>query len=322
MVLVALTILGYGSTAESAQCLPPAANPARNLFIIAGQSNAAGLAATDRPSSPFSPDTHFDQVQIYGFQGAPAVVLDRDNASLYRSVDWSAAASWGTARPGYGSKDLGYYRSVINPAAQASDLSGLYGAELPFAALLSHTPPYEHYLIKLAIGGTTLAPNGDPVSPDWAPGSFLYRELLEMIADAYNAKRAGVTLHIAGLFWMQGESDALDGLRAANYQASLAAFVAHFRASLSEMGCPVTKPDFPVIVGRIQDNPALPYREQVRNAQEAIAQSPMGVRTLSTDGLQRLDRVHFGESGQAELGTRLYDAFHEQGALAVPDEPR
>lgn len=313
-----LVAIAYSPFVYCAQCLPEAANPSRNIFIIAGQSNAAGLAETSRAPSGYSRNTIFNEVQIYGIHGAPVAVLNKDNAKRYSSVDWSAEASWGPAQPGYGSKDLDYYRQVINPTARAEDLNTLFGAELAFADLLSRTPPYEHYLVKLAIGGTTLAPKNEDVLPDWAPDSYLFRELLEMIADAYNAKRASLNLKIAGLFWMQGESDALDAAQATHYQTSLVAFVEYFRASLAEMGCRVTRPDFPVVVGRIQDNVALPFRHLVRNAQEAAERSVTGVSTLNTDTLQRIDQVHFGGSGQAALGTLLYYALSKQGVIEAP----
>lgn len=289
------------SPASSARCLAPSGADPRDMYIIAGQSNAAGLTGVHDTANYFSPGTLYPRVHVYGIYGAPAAVVNKDRGEQYRTVDWSAMATWGPARPGYGSKDLNHYQT-IKPGATTADLYDLFGPELGFAAFLEHRHPHDHYLLKLAIGGTTLA-------DDWKPGSYLYNELLEMVADAYNSIRDEVNLRIAGVFWMQGESDALDYSHATAYHANLGAFIRSLRHAVAEMGCPSARYDFPFIIGQIEDNRVWTYRSVVVAAQQSVGADFRMVGIVDTDSLARVDAVHFGEAGQYALGSRLYSAF-------------
>ncbi len=243
----------------------------------------------------------YPRVHIYGIYGAPADVVNKDRADQHHTVDWSRKAGWGSARPGYGSKDLSHYQT-IKPGTTPADLNYLFGPELGFAAFLDPRHPHDHYLVKLAIGGTTLA-------NDWKPGSYLYNELLEMVADAYNSKRYEVNLRIAGVFWMQGESDALDYSHAMAYQANLDMFISSFRDAVAEMGCPTTQHDFPFVIGEIEDNSIWTYRNVVAAAQQAVAAKSATVGIVVTDSLAHVDAIHFGEAGQCALGNRFYSVL-------------
>lgn len=311
---LSMLLLTNSPVVYCAECLPTTVSTFRDLYVIAGQSNAAGLANINDTPLIYSSATEFPRAMIYGIYGASPIIIDKDNATSYADVDWSAQASWGTAKPGYGSKDLRYYKQAINSSARPEELNNLFGPELVLADFLTSEPPFEAYLVKLAIGGTTLAPGDDNISGDWAPGSYLYNELLETIVDAYNSRRFELKLRIAGLFWMQGESDAFDATRSANYQSSLATFIDQFRQSVANMKCPTISPEFPIILGMVQENSILPFRERVRTAQERMKNVFSGIDTLNTDALSRIDKVHFSEVGQYDLGSRLFRMFNRNSS--------
>ena len=289
-----------------------AALPWRDLYIVAGQSNAAGVASVDDEPGLFGRDTRFANVQIYGIHGAPTAVVDQDGQSSAAQVDWSALAGWHVAAPGFGIKSLAYYREFVRPQAEADALAGLFGPELAFAGqLAAQRPAEQHYLVKLAMPGVTLAAPADATLAHWAPDGALYRELLEMIAAAHASQAATARLRVAGLLWMQGESDALQADSAARYADNLTTFLQRLRGDLAALGC-ATDADFPVVLGRIQDNPAWSERAQVREAQRAVSTRLPAVTLVDTDDFSAHllpDGIHFAEAAQHALGERMYRAL-------------
>jgi hypothetical protein len=145
----------------------------------------------------------------------------------------------------------------------------------------------------------------------WTPGGHLNNELLKMIADAHNTQRSKVRLQVAGLFWMQGETDALSEKTALQYKSNLTAFIENFRESLVRMKC-ADDANVPVVIGRIQDNPVWVHRKHVRAAQAQVAHEMPNVSLVDTDdfsGYLAVGGVHFNEIAQARLGERVFRAF-------------
>ena len=127
---VAVALLCATTPVLAAACSAgDAALPWRDLYIVAGQSNAAGVASVDDESGLFGRDTRFANVQIYGIHGAPAAVVDHDGQSSAAQVDWSALAGWHVAAPGFGIKSLAYYREFVRPQAEVDVLDGLFGPD-------------------------------------------------------------------------------------------------------------------------------------------------------------------------------------------------
>ena len=297
----------------AAQCLvretSPAA-PVRQLFVVAGQSNAAGLASVKDvvggPEDYARQDTVFPNVKIYGIYGAPLGVAGRDDGRLSRGLPWSRFASWQTAQPGFGFKNVKPYASEFPPGVTAKEV---FGPELYLARYLNDLPPHDYYIAKLAVANTSL--NGFGALDNWAPGGRLNNELLKMIADAYNSQRWKVRLQVAGIFWMQGETDALNEASALQYKKNLSEFIRKFRQSLVRMKC-TSDVEVPVVVGRIQDNPAWVHRSHVRLAQARVADELPRVTLVDTDDLSFhlvVGGVHFNEIAQARLGERVFRAF-------------
>jgi len=199
------------------------------------------------------------------------------------------------AQPGFGYKNA-------HPPMEAEKR---FGPELAFASMLSRQSPSDHYIVKLAIADTPLAAHSS--KDNWSPSGRLFQQLMTMIENAYQSKKDTVKLQIAGLFFMQGETDALEQESA---KKNLTDFIAHFRNTIYTGGC-AEHPEIPVIIGRIQDNPIWTYRKQVRSAQQAVDQNSASIGLVNTDDFsaELTDPVHYNEYGQTHLGQRFYFSF-------------
>jgi hypothetical protein len=314
--LLGMVLPGVGAHAQT--CMAQTANPSspvRQLYVVAGQSNAVGLASVRDIGIGKKKHAHentvYPNVSIYGIYGAPPGVAGNDDAVRSRDVNWSDFAGWEMARPGFGYKNLTGSPHFFPFGTKSTDFFGL---ELHLAQFLNDQPPYDHYIVKLAVSNTSL--NYTPSADHWAPGGHLYAELLELIANAYNSKRMNVRLRVAGIFFMQGETDALNEAWARSYGSNLENFIKRIRRDVNGMGCSDDL-EFPVIIGRIQDNPAWTYRKYVRSAQMDVARSLPQVDIVDTDdfaGHLVAGGVHFNEYGQFHLGARAYQALMGKAA--------
>lgn len=313
--LVLLLACAGPALAGSPHCRAPdpgAALPQRQLFVVAGQSNAAGLASVhDHVAGARNlawAHMRVPGVQIYGIFGAPKGVAGKDDPVRSMGVRWSQFARWRTAQPGFGYKNLDDTRTWFAPKTRSTDL---FGPELLLARSLAMRPPYEHYIVKLAVSNTTLFPTER--ADHWSPGGHLYQELMTLIADAHNSQRARADLKVAGLLFVQGESDALMQARAQRYATHLRQFITAFRQDLARMGC-TDDPATPVALVELQDIPQwTDGRVMVRHAQRQIAQQLPRVTLIETDDLRPAlrvqDGVHYDEYAQALLGLRAYRAL-------------
>jgi len=110
---------------------------------------------------------------------------------------------------------------------------------------------------------------------------------------------------------MQGETDALHRSWAKSYKNNLTEFISEFRRTMVRIGC-VKDDQIPVVIGRIQNNPAWIYKKYVREAQIHVSRELSNVAIVDTDdfsGHLVAGGVHFDEYGQARLGERAYKAF-------------
>lgn len=312
-------LASFVSTAVMAQkCLvgetSPTA-PVRQLFVVAGQSNAVGLASVrDVVGGAYDPaqrDTLFRNVKIYGIYGAPSGVAGKDDGALSKGVQWSRFASWHLAQPGFGYKNVSLHANQFPSGVTAKEV---FGPELFLARYLNERKPRDHYIVKLAVSNTSLGTVGG--LDNWAPGGQLNNELLQMIADAYNSQKSKVKLRVAGLFWMQGETDALNEESARQYKKNLIEFTTKFRQAIVRMQCS-SDSNVPVVIGRIQDNPLWTYRKDVRLAQMQVVRDLQSVSLVDTDDFFNhlvVGGVHFDEIAQARLGERFFKALFPDGS--------
>ncbi len=178
------------------------------VFLIAGQSNAGGVAA-------FSPESNVQSGMARNHPTIPGstareVAIPTAKDGYPKSFIWEDA-SFVHLTPGGG-----YYTSPYPQDANR------HGIELPMAMLLEEKyPQAEKFFIKHGPGGHNL-------HTQWAAGSGVdYREFIGRYSRAMEyLKKRYERIRIIGLYWDQGESDRP---RATEYGKNLRALFAAIR---------------------------------------------------------------------------------------------
>ena len=169
-----------------------------------------------------------------------------------------------------------------------------FGPEISFSRRLSQHFGEPIGIIKLSVGGSSLA-------EDWSPDrpKSLYHVLLEQVRRAKKQRK----IEIVGMLWMQGGRDARFEPMAKAYAENLPKFIARLRKDLN-------RPDMIFIAGLALDLPkeTFPHEPLVRQAQNEC-QAPR-YTVISTEGIKKgPDNMHFNTEGQVELGRRFADAM-------------
>lgn len=157
-----------------------------------------------------------------------------------------------------------------------------------FAALALARRGVQVGLVNCAVGGTSL--------DQWLPAGIatVYPRCLTLVREA---QRYGV---LAGVFFMQGETDGMRPEWASTWAPRFSQFVTNIRRDLNA-------PGLPVVFGRTRDFTSclvcgLPFSTTVREQQAAVRLP--GVAMVDSDGLA-LDGEHFTVPGYAALGARF-----------------
>lgn len=193
-----------------------------DLYLIAGQSNAAGYTIIrdhawntvhNATNNNLSKDFPINDEKLTG-DGYENIYYIGDSMSVGSSAPGNSNVPWSNVKIGYGAT---FGRKFGAEAGMAQSLSSYYNEETGNTAAI----------IKYAYGGTKLLdvvdnlnyPYGNWVSPSYedtiipaSPNNLtggLYRRFLVYVFNAYNiAKSKGYSeINIKGLYWMQGESD-------------------------------------------------------------------------------------------------------------------
>jgi Carbohydrate esterase, sialic acid-specific acetylesterase len=175
-----------------------------------------------------------------------------------------------------------------------------FGPEIAFAHGLSKAyPDHEIALVKTSAGGTKL-------HTQWTPGKGMYERFTGNYQNAVaDLKKAGKKCEIAGMLWMQGESDS-ETLEMAN------AYEANLKAMFRDVREKVGKPHLPIVMGRISSSLLkktpwnFDHAAVVQKAQEAVATADPDVSIIHTDELGTLnDNTHFDSKAQLTLGGEM-----------------
>jgi Carbohydrate esterase, sialic acid-specific acetylesterase len=271
------------------------------LFYLGGQSNMDGFGfIQDLPSELAKPIPG-----VYIFHGDPAP----DGVSV------DGKGIWEPLKPGHG--------SGFSSDGKINKLSDRFGVELTLAIRLQELLPGQPIaILKYSRGGTSIdtAAAGEfgCWDPDFSKGNGInqYDHFLAAIKYALSVEDIDGDgekdiLIPAGIFWMQGESDACFGKDIAlKYQANLKRLMDLLRAAFRT-------DDLPVVIGRISDsgrNPSgkvWPEGEIVRQAQADFVRSD-GNATLvtSTDKYGYSDPWHYDSAGYLDLGRQFAEAFY------------
>jgi hypothetical protein len=175
-----------------------------------------------------------------------------------------------------------------------------FGPEIAFARGLSKAyPGHEIALVKTSAGGTKL-------HTQWTPGKSMYERFTGNYRNAVaDLEKAGKKCDIAGMLWMQGESDS-ETLEMAN------AYEANLKAMFGDVRQKTGKEHLPIVMGRISSSLLkktpwnFDHAAVVQKAQDAVAAADPDVSIIPTDTLGTLaDNTHFDTKAQLALGDEM-----------------
>ena len=178
-----------------------------------------------------------------------------------------------------------------------------FGPELSFGrALEGRLGAAEIRLVKYAASGTALY-------NDWSPkGGPQYKRFMDTARAALaDLEASGIEFEIAGMLWMQGESDAQEG-KGAEYEANLRAFIAHMREQFDA-------PQMSFAIGRVKDFYGRKNggAKLVRDAQRRVAETTPNVEWFDTDGYSLFNAGHYDGPGLIEMGKDFAKAVRGGG---------
>ncbi|MBN2292354.1 MAG: DUF4082 domain-containing protein [Pirellulales bacterium] len=213
---------------------------------------------------------------------------------------------WNLSGTGWVDLDVGF-----------GDTTNDIGPEVGFGhALNSLYPDDDIYLVKYGIDSTSLAVQWNPDGSGSAYNTFKSR------VDAAMLNLAGQSPEIAGMIWMQGESDAANPTYGDAYASNLTNFIGNVRNDFST-------PSMPFVVGRISDILLLPEyagtfpkAAEVRTAQETVPGVVGSAEWIDTDDIeQNLPTYpgHYTAAGQVVLGTRFANTIATIDPDPLPD---
>lgn len=244
------------------------------VYLLAGQSNMDGRASTSSlPTSPVNLQAPQPDVRYYnGYSGSNG----------YTNGNWT---------------------SLVPGSTQ-------FGPEVTFGRTMADNHPADAIaLIKFAQGGTSLAVNWKPGAVGVGGGDYLgFRAAVTNALSLLTA--GGDTYQIAGMLWLQGESDT--GTNATNYGTNLTNFIADMRSNYGA--------ELPFIIGGIGYQTA--DYSVVSAAQENVANTIPNVAYFSDYDLLGPTHtgLHFDAAGQQLIGERYaaaIDAVPEPSAACL-----
>ena len=176
-----------------------------------------------------------------------------------------------------------------------------FGPEVTLGRDLADAQPDENIvLIKYAVSGTNLW-------NEWRPtDGTQYLNFMDAVDDALLSISDP---NIAGMIWMQGESDAYPPHStlsyAEAYEQNLVGFIESVR---SDLGIP----DMPFVIGQISDEPVWTWGDIVRQAQLNVSRSVPNTTLVITSELGiQVDGMHYNPAGIMTLGRRFACAMRD-----------
>jgi hypothetical protein len=268
------------SSAQSSTLTPASGEPV-HIWIMAGQSNMEG------------PGNSKELQEI-----APHLIAPRDDAWCVYARHWP-----GPLAPRFGFRPNNF------------------GPELAFGHGLADQASAPLILFKSSIGGRTLHRDyrpplaveraGGTVGPLYLDIIRRFHNLVEHI-DTVIPEFAGRPIHVAGLVWLQGESDTLgvdDGPRPEAERGWWNHYEANLRDLIHDVRRDTGIPDLPVVIAQINDSD--PWESKgggivVRAAQRQVAEDTPGCTWFRTDDLH--PGYHYDSKSIVVIGERAAEA--------------
>lgn len=281
-----------------------------DIYIIAGQSNAAGYS-----SKGGSLGGVFENISYAGEINAPR-------------------------NGGTPAQECLTYPFVEEVTEGLGRASGYIGPEYGMAKVLN-----EHYsasrramIVKTAAGGTSLNNYSSGENNEWgnwyprskwgdktvdaenSPMGVLYQSLVDNVAAVCEQlEEHGYTPRIQGMAWMQGEADLANP---AGYKRLIKAFIEDIRSDLKEITGDESLETMPFVIGEIATSFAQANHPQVPSfvtMQREVAAEMENVFTVKTDDLiivnpdgtiNGTDQYHFNKNDCCTLGNRFGETLY------------
>lgn len=250
-------------------------------------------------SPPVVPDSLRGQLKLFVLAGQSNMsgrgrVRDADRQSVPGVWTFANDYRWTAAQA-----------PVDDPTGQVDSVSldpwvGL-GPGLSFARTLRNRhPDIGIGLIPCAMGGSAI--------DEWMP----HRSERSLYGSCLKRIRAATPLgDVAGILFMQGETDALAADRRAKATSSPHQWRSKFSAIVQSWREDLGHPDLPVVFGQIGSHRAAPGRfphwETVQSQQQSV--SLPATAMVQTGDLRLRDAVHFTREGAIVLGKRMAEAW-------------
>lgn len=288
------------------------------VYFLGGQSNMDGYGYVKQLPEELTGEV--DGVMIFHGNPAPDGVAP------------DGRGRWAPLQPGYG---VGFRSD-----GTANHLSDRFGPELMFGRHLRKlNPETKIAIIKYSRGGTSI----DPEAPNakgfgcWDPafkggqgegeGVNQYDHFLATVKSALttgdiDGDQKEDRLVVAGIVWMQGESDAFTEPVAKRYEANLKNLMEHIRPALTGKDA-ADAGKLPVIIGRVADSvkeegkrKMMAYGHVVQEAQAAFVNSDNNAALVtSTADYNFGDAWHYDTAAFIDLGRQFaaaMDALEKQ----------
>ena len=174
-----------------------------------------------------------------------------------------------------------------------------FGPEIAFGhAMAKQMPDVEIRLIKSAASGTNLHTH-------WAPTTGVcyikFRKVAQTALADLDANK--VPYEIAGMLWLQGESDARSPQKM-DYEKNLTQFIAHMRETFKT-------PHMPFLIARVREHyGGKAGAKFVRDAQMKMGETDKQAACFDTDDCELLNVGHYNSAGLIVIGTRFAEAFN------------
>lgn len=279
-----------------AAACPHAPAVERTVLLVAGQSNVLNWHA-DAAALPLAPADA--AIAFYFHTGAPPSKAGQ----MPTPFNATSAGAWTTLRAQRQEPYVRYAREFFGP-------------EISLGRTLHDAGVQPLGIIKVGYFGSSLA---EDWRPDATAGNRLYALLLAQVHRAFDTLAArGESARLAGIFWLQGETDGARLDSATAYETNLRTLLARLRQDLA-YAVPGSG-SLPVVLGRVGPPPAkgYPHQDLVRTAQVRVAESLPATTWVDTDDLPRdTDGVHLLAPGVLSLGQRWAAAWQRLRASSA-----
>ena len=180
-----------------------------------------------------------------------------------------------------------------------------FGPEVTFGQEVKQKVPFPIAIIKSAVGGTTVAFDWNPDTPE--KGQKLYPRTLNLIRESLaELDRRGVRYRLEAVIWHQGENDMLDRNLYKQYADGLTKLVARLRADLNA-------PELNWYIAEVSEKGiwGMDHRSNLgilRQQQEQVLKPDPLLHWVPTSHLafevmgSGQPHYHFGTQGQLQLG--------------------